>query len=680
MLQGDSASLENITTTTLDDGALCYVAETHSHYELHRDSVASPSPPAIIAPIAGPGRWVPAGSGSGAQGAQGFQGATGTAGSTGAQGSQGSQGSPGSGTPSLLQQPLLTTSALGALDVTGFADGTAAQVAGFDSFVLDRSPPAGSTADGVNLITATGGGGALWVRQFNQPATDQFFSSIFVNSSSGSDSARDPQNSGTPLKTIQEAFTRLGRLGLIQSDITIHYTGTGQSFDADLTGAIPAGSPVTITVLGPITVLATQTITTFQAPVPASNTRGAITFPAPGYAANEPLRFTGNTGNAIAFVTLHPSANVDNVTHFFSLTGTVDDPANGNDVEHISMPSTLGNVSVRTPAGIKIVIQNCVVTGHQVSQGDNGCLVFNQCQIPNGDTGYGPVAFQSSLVGGIDTQNIGATTIGREARVCQSCFWTNGISIANCSNTIFVGSNTSIATMAITDSIVNCEVGPSGTADFSIWGLSSTASAILVQGALLDLGFTTVWGANPGGVNQTFDVQAGGQVLVASTAIPTATGPTNAWRLGSNRLGSFAQLPVSCPQVPCGFTFDDTKSGVAGQSLELTAQTGNIGAVSFFATNPVKGLYQVSAYVSPTVAGTTGALNVNATWTDKTGVVQTKVICTYADISSLVHGEGGVIVIEANGASAVQYSVTGVTTAGALSYALRLTCLLLSSG
>lgn len=96
-------SLENVNTFTLDDGALCYVTSAHVHFELHRDSVASPNGTTIVAPIAGPGRWVIATGGGGAQGAQGSQGAQGAAGPgpqgfqglTGAQGFQGSQGSQG---------------------------------------------------------------------------------------------------------------------------------------------------------------------------------------------------------------------------------------------------------------------------------------------------------------------------------------------------------------------------------------------------------------------------------------------------------------------------------------------------------------------------------------------------------------------------------------------------------
>lgn len=57
-------SLEGINTETLPDGALCFVSEVTGRYALHRASTASPNPPSIIAPLAGPGRWIVEGGGS----------------------------------------------------------------------------------------------------------------------------------------------------------------------------------------------------------------------------------------------------------------------------------------------------------------------------------------------------------------------------------------------------------------------------------------------------------------------------------------------------------------------------------------------------------------------------------------------------------------------------------------
>lgn len=51
-------SLEGVNTEILPDGALCWVTTEAKRYGLHRLSTVSPSPPTIIRPIAGPGRWI----------------------------------------------------------------------------------------------------------------------------------------------------------------------------------------------------------------------------------------------------------------------------------------------------------------------------------------------------------------------------------------------------------------------------------------------------------------------------------------------------------------------------------------------------------------------------------------------------------------------------------------------
>lgn len=104
---GSGDSLENIATETLDDGALCYVVASHLRFELHKDSTASPNGTTIIAPIAGPGRWIAGG--GGAQGAQGSQGGTGGAGAQGAQGGAGAQGAQGASGGAGVTTPLTAT-------------------------------------------------------------------------------------------------------------------------------------------------------------------------------------------------------------------------------------------------------------------------------------------------------------------------------------------------------------------------------------------------------------------------------------------------------------------------------------------------------------------------------------------------------------------------------------------
>lgn len=67
-LVGGGNSLANIITEALDNGSRCYVTADHAEWQLDKLSTASPDGSTIIAPIAGPGRWL-RGTGGGAPGA-----------------------------------------------------------------------------------------------------------------------------------------------------------------------------------------------------------------------------------------------------------------------------------------------------------------------------------------------------------------------------------------------------------------------------------------------------------------------------------------------------------------------------------------------------------------------------------------------------------------------------------
>jgi hypothetical protein len=55
---GDGQSLRNIITNIYPDGACCFVNENRALYELDKESVAPADNISIVAPIAGPGRWI----------------------------------------------------------------------------------------------------------------------------------------------------------------------------------------------------------------------------------------------------------------------------------------------------------------------------------------------------------------------------------------------------------------------------------------------------------------------------------------------------------------------------------------------------------------------------------------------------------------------------------------------
>lgn len=579
------------------------------------------------------------------------------------------------------QKSVASASALAALDAGGFMDGLIAQIPGFDSFELLLTPPAGTASDGVNVIDALNASPGVWVRMYTTPAANQFYSTLYVNGSTGSDASTTPDNSGTPLQTLQEAFNRIRRLGIVQQSITINYTSaTAQSFDADLTAVVPAAGLIQILISSPLTVAASQTSSSFTAPDPTGNTRGAIAFPAAAYAIGEAL--TVHT-SSLGWVTSHPSSNVDNVTHFFNLSGTKDDPngGGGDTINHVTLPNLVGNVSARVPAGIQIVLLNVTQSGTQVLQGPALGLVFSQCKITQGATGAGPVTFVNCLLAGVDkTQNAGTPSQGPGDLIFQNCTFNDVLRITGGADVVFLGSTTCYTPARLIAEAVNviCEI-QGALADWSFWGLSSTPTSMSLGDAThLDLGFTTVWGSNAGGVNTSFSINPGAFVSLQSTNLPTISGATNDWTIGS-RTGSFSQLPVVCPQVPGGFYFEDPFMGSAGSSIYLTAQTNNLAAANVFSSAPRKGSYRLSGYVSCNTAGTLGALTLNAIFTDDSGVQRTVAVATSASIAS-PNGQGGVITIETNGSTAVQYSVTGVTTPGSLSYSVRVTCTPESSG
>lgn len=581
----------------------------------------------------------------------------------------------------LVQKPVASVADLASLSAGGFADGLLAQIPGFDLFQLVLTPPAGTVSDGVNIIDAADASPGVWARLYTSPATNQSYSTLYVDGAAGSDGSTLPSDPGSPLKTLQEAFNRIRRLGLIQQSIAINYTGTtAQSFDADLTGMVVVGGQIQIVITSALTVLATQTSSSFTTPDPTGNVRGAMAFPAAGYAIGEAL--TVHT-SSIGWVTSHPSSNVDNVTHFFDQSGTKDDPntGGGDAINHVSLPNLVGNVSARLPAGMQIILLNVTQSGTQILQGPPLSLVFSQCKITAGATGAGPVTFVNCLVAGVDKiQNAGTPSQGPGDLIFQNCAFNDVIAIAGGADVVFLGSTTCYSPARLVASSVNLLFEIQGSlADWSFWGLSSINSPITLGPAThLALGFTTVWGSTAGGVNTSFQISPGAFVSVQSTNPPTIAGATVDWTMGA-RKGSFAQLPVVCPAVPAGFYYEDSSVGTAGADLYLTAQTGNIGATNVFPSAPRKGSYRFSGYASINTPGTLGAATLNAIFTDDSGVQRTVAVATSASIAA-ANGQGGAITIETNGVTAVQYSVTGIVTPGALSYSVRVSCSPESSG
>jgi hypothetical protein len=102
-------------------------------------------------------------------------------------------------------------------------------------------------------------------------------------------------------------------------------------------------------------------------------------------------------------------------------------------------------------------------------------------------------------------------------------------------------------------------------------------------------------------------------------------------------------------------------------------QNANVGPTAFGQIRQ-PGLYRVTGYVAVTTAdaAATGAPTINVSWTDDSGVAQTKAVATGPALTTL-GGNGGQIIIECgpNGALAT-WSITGVGSAGTSKFSVRL--------
>lgn len=104
-----------------------------------------------------------------------------------------------------------------------------------------------------------------------------------------------------------------------------------------------------------------------------------------------------------------------------------------------------------------------------------------------------------------------------------------------------------------------------------------------------------------------------------------------------------------------------------------TNQNANIGPTAFFQIKK-PGLYRVIGYVAVTTAdaAATGTPILNATWTDDSGVAQTKAVATGTALTTL-GGNGGELIIECGPSLAlVTWSITGVGSAATSKFSVRM--------
>lgn len=694
-----------------------YARETDSYYVIRLSTGTSGTGPTGPTGVTGA---------TGATGSSGTGGTTGNTGSTGPTGSSGTGGTTGStgttgptgrtgptGSSSTVTGPtgagltgptgagIVIVPDIPSLKVynsTTTPEGTLFRVVDFDDFNYNTHPMYDQFSDDANIVIAQGATGRIYERLFHKPALQQFYgylgtvTDIYVNDQTGSDSAPIAAST-TPLKTIQEACNRIRMLTMQigGGDIVIHVGGSGnaQSFDLNLTGVIGTAAAWNIRFQGAVNPLDTQVITTAVAPDPTTNTRGSITLPAAAYAVGEPLLSSG----AFGWVTLNPSSNVDNVTNFYGLDGTVHNPANGDTVVHVALGPALGNVSINVPAGFHVSITGFRIAGEitavaspnkpvTVGTGDIsiGGLVLNTCKVSGSLKGTGNVTLSNCHIHGISTPGSSPWTTAR----FSNCVFDNTLKITS-SNIQLEGSTTIYG--AFSRFIIFTSVIYMGTdnvnaaSDLSFWGQNSISNCIQIANGTLALQTTTVWGVI-GSANEFFEVDVNGYVTYNSANPPKASGASVDFKIGGagggGRVGLFAELPVICTQVPAGIVWEDSSPGTETANKYISSSVG-ISPIDIFAAIPKKGLYQVSMYIAVVAAGTSGTIQGKVSWTDDSGVANSKVTTAALNVT-ILGGDGSSIIIECDGATMPQFFANALGFVSGQAYTLRMVAQRLSSG
>lgn len=144
-----------------------------------------------------------------------------------------------------------------------------------------------------------------------------------------------------------------------------------------------------------------------------------------------------------------------------------------------------------------------------------------------------------------------------------------------------------------------------------------------------------------------------------------------------NLFFAFSDEPIALKNSRSGFfggnynvanNYNETDAG-----FYLTAQSANVAPTNFSQIKK-QGMYKVFGYVAVTTAdgAATGTPVLNVTWTDDSGVVQTKAVATGPALTTL-GGNGGEVIIECGPSLALAtWSITGVGSIGAARFSVRM--------
>jgi hypothetical protein len=650
----DPDALQNLDTTLLPDGSLCWVQDQVTVYALHRDSTDAPSGTLIVAPGSGPGRWFVLGLGA----AVGFA------------------------------VPDIATLA----SIPSPADGAQIRV---ESVRSDWTFELGSVivADGISVVSDPDNTGR-WLRSLTPDLSWSYQGSWFVDAVAGDDESIG-STALAPLATFAEVERRLtGQLLQQDTDVQL-LTDIPEYVRLDfLLESNPGGVPFRFLVRSTSaawTTLAAGTITGFvaQATTPNGGNMHQITDATlavdPALLIGKRVRLTGGanpnaTGwvlkrlSATSFATGPFVANLDPLTQtsgaLTAVTPAITDTFVVEDVPGVQgIDLTAKRYDLRLAATnytLTIVVDSLAVQKDQSSLAafQRGVAKTN---VLSNTLAMVPFVSRSSVFAyGVQGNRSGYNGVllrvpaGETLRLDVFAFVLGSL----------LSTDTSIATYL--NGTINSSISEGVTV---IVGFGVSAG-----GGIFDCptdALRTTGGYGNGGAGVFGNGNAGyGAVIVGASRLAfqpnasrhTVLGALGAVKLGGQVFATWSQFGLADPFSLSNAADSQQVSGFA--STYRTAVIANIASNNLFTSVPVKGLYVIDAYLAVVTAGAGGdTVTVNTTYTDDS---KAETVGIFTAVSVAAKGFfRRRLIVETNGVNHVAFSLT-YTKVGAPSCNLRL--------
>jgi hypothetical protein len=665
----DDKSLQNLDTTLLPDGSLCWVNDQLAVYALHKTSTAAPAGVTIVQPGSGPGRWM----------------------------------------------PLISVTSGGATIVADVATLAAlpAPVDGAQAFVLSvRSLWAfatGSalTADGISVVNDTGLTGQ-WLRDPIPSLSWAYQADWGINATTG-----DDENLGTaasPLATLAELRRRLDGQTLMQRTVVRQFGDVEEDLLLTVTMRNPSDPFVYMSDPSTWTTVATGSITgvlainrTANPPNAQEITDGTVADWTPYLGMRIRLVAPSARAGATAFIMKNMGANTARTTRF---NGVGFDPATAISVQLAVTDPVIGDPYViETLPGI----DNVDLTVNRASVDNSGLKpraffdslepgqrfpttpTLGRCLVRSPDAFGGGIASITRCRTHLQNSGTGGSTFAAGTLWVNGFFWYGG-SIA--AGGAFKGTSAASGIQSATNSQCNLRndfllqgVNLQGhflrtdLVGFSVWDTPGTMIE-LFGNSVLEC-FAKVYGS--GGGDQGIQCESGAMVRYGdATLVPNIHGVTDVDIANA----AYTWDEIAAMQDGCLWDYrhdtgvlrrlsGEPPAGLNQQQqgrIYTTAIAADVPASSLFpsayALTALQGLFEVYIYLAVTTDGAPGdTVTLQLAWTDDRGARTLNIL------NAVAVDAGGYFIaqtlIETNGVANPTYTLT-YTKAGAPQVSLRI--------